>query len=121
MKRNTFKRLMAAFLSAVMVCGMVMPSFAANAVAEQEVADISLIAPQAADDLLGITGVAASFVVFRKGGAVHISARSMGAMNVQVIMERLGGGGHQTMAATQLQDTTVAEAKEQLFAAIRED
>jgi len=36
-------------------------------------------------------------------------------------MERLGGGGHQTMAATQLQDTTVAEAKEQLFAAIRED
>jgi len=93
----------------------------AIAVAEQEVADISLIAPQAADDLLGITGVAASFVVFRKGGAVHISARSMGAMNVQVIMERLGGGGHQTMAATQLQDTTVAEAKEQLFAAIRED
>ena len=57
---------------------------------------------QAANDLLRIQGVEASFVAVQAGQGVNISARSLGAVNVQVIMESLGGGGHQTMAAAQL-------------------
>ena len=61
---------------------------------------------QAANDLLTIQGVDASFVAVQVGGGVNISARSLGAVNVQVIMESLGGGGHQTMAAAQLKHIT---------------
>lgn len=82
--------------------------------------DIRLISPQAADDLLSISGVDASFVVYRTGDTVNISARSLGGMNVQVIMERLGGGGHQTMAATQIKDVSVSEAVDRLKNAIDE-
>ena len=82
--------------------------------------DIRTAAPQAADELLGITGVDASFVVFATGNTANISARSLGAVNVQLIMEKLGGGGHQTMAATQLENTTVQEAVKQLISAIDE-
>ena len=69
---------------------------------------------QAADELLNISGVDASFVVFRMGNTTCISARSLGAVNVQIIMEYLGGGGHQTMAATQLKDTEIQKATEEL-------
>lgn len=82
--------------------------------------DIRLISPQAADDLLSISGVDASFVVYRTGDTVNISARSLGGMNVQVIMERLGGGGHQTMAAAQIKDISVSEAVDKLKNAIDE-
>ena len=61
---------------------------------------------QAANDLLRIQGVDASFVAVQVGNGVNVSARSMGAVNVQVIMESLGGGGHQTMAAAQLKHIT---------------
>lgn len=80
--------------------------------------DIRIVAPQAADELLSITNVNASFVIYRTGDTVNISARSLGAMNVQVIMEILGGGGHQTMAAAQLKDTSVNEALALLIDAI---
>lgn len=80
--------------------------------------DIRLISPQAADELLGISGVDASFVIYRTGDIVNISARSLGEMNVQVIMEQLGGGGHQTMAAAQIKDVSVSEAVEMLKNAI---
>ena len=76
----------------------------AIAVSDSKSDDIRIIAPQAADELLGISGVDASFVIYKTGDVVNISARSLGVMNVQVIMERLGGGGHQTMAAAQLTD-----------------
>lgn len=82
--------------------------------------DIRLISPQAADDLLSISGVDASFVVYHTGDTVNISARSLGGMNVQVIMERLGGGGHQTMAAAQIKDVSVSEAVDRLKNAIDE-
>lgn len=65
---------------------------------------------QAADELLGISGVLASFVLCKYGGEINISARSFGGMNVQVIMEKLGGGGHRTMAAAQLKTDTVEDA-----------
>ncbi len=75
-----------------------------------ETDDIRIAAPQAADELLGITNVDASFVIYRTGNIINISARSFGAINVQVIMEKLGGGGHQTMAATQIADITAVDA-----------
>lgn len=74
-----------------------------------------VLASQAADELLSIQGVEASFVLYLEETGVGISARSMGNVNVQVIMEQLGGGGHQTMAATQLKGCTIQEAKEQLL------
>ncbi len=80
-------------------------------------ADIRIASSQAADELLGIKGVNASFVMYTENGRVNISARSLGAFNVQIVMESLGGGGHLTMAATQLK-TSLEEAKTQLLSAI---
>lgn len=80
--------------------------------------DIRIVAPQAADELLSITDVDASFVIFMTNNTANISARSLGNTNVQVIMEKLGGGGHQTMAAAQLENKTVEEATELLIEAI---
>lgn len=80
--------------------------------------DIRIVAPQAADELLGISDVDASFVLYKTGNTINISARSLGAINVQVIMEQLGGGGHQTMAAVQLENKTIQEAVKLLIHAI---
>ncbi len=92
----------------------------AIATADFDSKDIRIIASQAADELLNISQVDASFVIFGSGNTVNISARSLGLVNVQVIMEKLGGGGHQTMAAAQLRDVTTAEAEEKLRRAIDE-
>ena len=92
------------------------------AIAVDDSADdcIRIASAQAADEMLGIVDVDASFVIFRTPVGVNISARSLGAMNVQIIMEKLGGGGHQTMAAAQFTDITVFEAKAKLISAIDE-
>jgi c-di-AMP phosphodiesterase-like protein len=90
----------------------------AIAMADFSCDDIRLVAPQAADELLNITDVDASFVIYQTGNTINISGRSLGAVNVQVIMEELGGGGHQTMAATQIEDISLQEAKERLMHAI---
>lgn len=79
-----------------------------------------LASAQAADEMLGISGVLGSFVVCRYGSEFNISARSLGSMNVQVIMEKLGGGGHRTMAACQLRVDSFEDAVEQLKNAIDE-
>lgn len=77
--------------------------------------DLRIVAPQAADELLTIKNVDASFVLFKTmSNEISISARSMGNLNVQLIMEALGGGGHQTMAGAQLKDVTVNEALDTL-------
>ena len=73
---------------------------------------------QAANDLLRIQGVDASFVAVQAGSGMNISARSWGAVNVQVIMESLGGGGHQTMAAAQLRHITPQAARARIETAI---
>ncbi len=65
-----------------------------------------------------IQNVEASFVAVQVGGGVNISARSLGAVNVQVIMESLGGGGHQTMAAAQLKHITPEAAHSRIQTAI---
>lgn len=80
--------------------------------------NMRLIAPQAADELLQITGVKASFVLYAVEGGIYISARSMGKVNVQLVMEKLGGGGHMTMAGAQLKDIGLEEAEEKLIDAI---
>lgn len=80
--------------------------------------DIRVISSQAADELLDITGVKASFVLYASDGLVNISARSMGKINVQLIMEALGGGGHQTMAAVQMEDISLTDAKVRLLSEI---
>ncbi len=80
--------------------------------------NIRLITSQAADEMLNIEGVKASFVLYANGNGVNISARSYGEMNVQLIMESMGGGGHQTMSACQLQDVTLEQAHQMLEKAI---
>ncbi|PTG21428.1 DHH family phosphoesterase [Staphylococcus chromogenes] len=76
---------------------------------------------QAADELLSLDGVEASYVVAkREDDVIGISARSLGEFNVQLTMEALGGGGHLTNAATQMKDVTVEQAIEQLQTAIQE-
>jgi cyclic-di-AMP phosphodiesterase len=77
-----------------------------------------LVAAQAADDLLTIRGNKASFVVSESGTDAAISGRSIGEVNVQLILEELGGGGHATMAAAKLSDTSITQAYEQLKTAI---
>ncbi|MBR4319937.1 MAG: DHH family phosphoesterase [Oscillospiraceae bacterium] len=92
----------------------------AIAIAPKHTSDVRLVAPQAADELLSISNVDAAFVIYAVKNSVSISARSLGAVNVQVIMEQLGGGGHQTMAATQIPDMSPEEAKNQLLEVLAE-
>ena len=77
-----------------------------------------ILAAQAADDMLNISGITASFVMFPDNGQTIISARSIGKVNVQVILEALGGGGNAMVAGAQLKDTPVAEALDRLVEAI---
>ncbi len=95
-------------------------NYCAIASAEEDIQDIRIASAQAADELLGIENVKASFVMYKTGKTVNISARSLGDLNVQVIMEQLGGGGHQTMAACQLENTSIDEAREKLVSIISE-
>ncbi|MCI6640118.1 MAG: DHH family phosphoesterase [Pygmaiobacter massiliensis] len=89
-------------------------------VADHVEADSSVVIPQAANDLLSIEGVQASFVAVQMPDKVMISARSMGEVNVQVIMEKLGGGGHLMMAGAQLTGVTMEKTKTYLMAAVDE-
>ncbi|MFC6175219.1 DHH family phosphoesterase [Companilactobacillus huachuanensis] len=80
-----------------------------------------VIVAQAADTLLSLDNVEASFVISKRpDGRVGISARSLGNVNVQVIMEKLGGGGHLSDAATQISDSTVEDVKNQLIDVLTE-
>ena len=82
--------------------------------------DIRLTAAQAADELLSIRDVQASYVIYKSLDNICISARSLGDLNVQLVMERLGGGGHQTMAGANLGKITKEAAREKLIGAINE-
>ncbi len=78
----------------------------------------SVLPAQAADELLNITGIQASFVIAKIEEGTYISGRSLGEINVQVILEYLGGGGHLTMAAARIKDSNQDEAEELLNDAI---
>ncbi len=91
----------------------------------QGVKNASLIAAQAADELISIRGTQAAFVLGYENDYISVSGRSLGSINVQIILERLGGGGHLTMAGAQLRGYTmeraVSELKETITAYIREN
>ena len=82
--------------------------------------DASLICAKAADELLTISNITASFVLGNVGNKICISGRSIGDINVQVILEKLGGGGHITLAGAQLENMTMEEAKQELIIRINE-
>ena len=90
----------------------------AVACVEETIPEVRIVAAQAADELLTIKDVTASFVLFQNGNEINISARSWGEVNVQIIMEALGGGGHHSMAATQLRDISLEDAKQKLLSVI---
>ena len=90
------------------------------AVAEEQSYQDRIIAAQAADELVNISGIDTSFVVFKSEDTVNISARSIGDVNVQVILEKLGGGGNRSGAGAQIRDMTVAEVSAKLKSAIDE-
>lgn len=83
----------------------------AISVLEEDVENPVLVVAQASDELLGITGIKASFVLSENNNWVYISARSFGDINVQIIMEMLGGGGHQSISATQIPNISIKDAK----------
>jgi len=90
------------------------------AVATPETPQDRVVAAQAADELLNVSGVDASVVAYPSQGGVFISARSIGDVNVQMIMEKLGGGGNRNAAATQLEGLAMPEAVAKLYAAVDE-
>lgn len=91
------------------------------AVAVPETPQNRIVAAQAADELLNVAGVDASMVMYpTEDGGVFVSARSIGDVNVQLIMEKLGGGGNRAAAAAQLSETALKDAVTRLFATIDE-
>ena len=77
-----------------------------------------MLAAQAADELLNISGITASFVLYPDGDRVFVSARSIGDANVQMILEPLGGGGNAATAGAQIKDATVKEVLDRLVASV---
>lgn len=80
----------------------------------------TIVGAQAANELMDIAGIKASIVLSFYNNTVYVSARSIDEVNVQVMMEKLGGGGHRTIAGAQLKDTTIEEAKERIKDLIRQ-
>ena len=87
---------------------------------EEKDKNANLICAKAADELLTISNITASFVIGDMGDKICISGRSIGDINVQVILEKLGGGGHITLAGAQLENMTIEEAKTELIIRINE-
>ena len=92
----------------------------ALALCERFIEDVGLVVAQAADELLEIEGVEASFVIAKDGEANIVSGRSWGKVNVQVILEKIGGGGHMTVARAQIRGESFEEVKKRLTDAIFE-
>ena len=78
------------------------------------------ITAQAADELLNLNGIETSFVLSKVDNKVYISGRSTGDLNVQVVLEKLGGGGHMMIAGAQIENVEVETAKKMLIDAIEE-
>ena len=82
--------------------------------------EANLICAKAADELLTISDITASFVLGNTGNKICISGRSIGDINVQIILEKLGGGGHITLAGAQVEGMTMEEARQELINRIHE-
>lgn len=87
---------------------------------DKKAKDTSLVCAKAADELLTISDITASFVIGNLGEKICISGRSIGDINVQVILEKLGGGGHITLAGAQVEGMTMEETKQELVNRIHE-
>ena len=87
---------------------------------DEDELNTTIVIAKAADELLTISGISASFVLGKTDDIIYISGRSIGDINVQLILEKLGGGGHITLAGAQLYDITMEEALEKLKHAIDE-
>lgn len=87
---------------------------------DKEDSNANLICAKAADELLTISDITASFVLGMQGGIIYVSGRSIGDVNVQLILEKLGGGGHITVAGAQLEGMNLEEAKQELITRINE-
>ena len=87
---------------------------------DEEDKDANIICAKAADELLTINNITASFVIGKLGDKVCISGRSIGDINVQIILEKLGGGGHITLAGAQVEGMTTLEVKQELINRIHE-
>ena len=87
---------------------------------DQKAKDANLVCAKAADELLTISDITASFVIGQLDEKVCISGRSIGDINVQVILEKLGGGGHITLAGAQVEGMTIEETKQELVNRINE-
>lgn len=87
---------------------------------DKEDKDVNITCAKAADELLTISNVTASFVIGKIDNKVYISGRSIGDINVQLILEKLGGGGHITVAGAQLEDMSIEEVKQELINRINE-
>lgn len=87
---------------------------------EKDDPNANIIAAKAADELLTIGGITASFVLGKIDNTIYISGRSIGDINVQIILEKLGGGGHITLAGAQLENIDIEDAKQELINRINE-
>ena len=92
----------------------------AVAVYDEDGENSNLICAKAADELLTISDITASFVMAKMGDKVCISGRSIGDINVQIILEKMGGGGHITLAGAQLEGFSLEDAKNELIIRINE-
>jgi len=86
----------------------------------EEDSNANIIAAKAADELLTIGGISASFVLTEMEDKIYISGRSAGEVNVQLILEKLGGGGHITLAGAQMENISIDDAKQELINRINE-
>jgi len=98
----------------------IMNDHIAISIYEKEDENANIIAAKAADELLTIGGITASFVLGKMDNKVYISGRSIGDINVQLILEKLGGGGHLTLAGAQIEDISLEDAKQELINRINE-
>lgn len=89
-------------------------AFAISVCPNENIESPTIVGAQAANELLNIVGIKASFVLTEYKGKIYVSSRSIDEINVQLIMERLGGGGHFNVAATQLKDCTIVQAKQMI-------
>jgi len=87
---------------------------------EEKAKDVNVVCAKAADELLTISNITASFVMGQLGDKIYISGRSIGDINVQIILEKLGGGGHITLAGAQVEGMTMEETKQELINRINE-
>lgn len=87
---------------------------------DKEDSDANITCAKAADELLTISSITASFVIGKMGDKIYISGRSIGDINVQLILEKLGGGGHITVAGAQVEGMTQEEVKQELINRINE-